>query len=105
MSDYYALIVHKYHGCLDSHSAFIQISIYSITLFLAANFLKVIVGDMDGSGSRGITWLLRAGGVWMRTTNEWLDWARDEHPLSNALMQSTHSLDYKYVLPWPFSID
>ena len=60
---------------------------------------------MDGSGSRGITWLLRAGGVWMRTTNEWLDWARDEHPLSNALMQSTHSLDYKYVLSWPFSID
>ena len=26
----------------------------------------VLVGDMDGSGSRGITWLLRAGGVWMR---------------------------------------
>ena len=52
---------------------------------------------MDGSGSRGITWLLRAGGVWMRTTNEWLDWARDEHPLSNALMQATHSLDYKYA--------
>jgi hypothetical protein len=55
----------------------------------------ILVGDMDGSGSRGITWLLRAGGVWMRTTNEWLDWAKDEHPLSNALMQSTHSLDYQ----------
>ena len=29
----------------------------------------VLVGDMDGSGSRGITWLLRAGGVWMRYAN------------------------------------
>lgn len=55
----------------------------------------ILVGDMDGSGSRGITWLLRAGGVWMRTTNEWLDWAKDEHPLSNAIMQSTHTLDYQ----------
>eukprot|EP00614_Pseudopedinella_elastica_P004417 CAMPEP_0172600854 /NCGR_PEP_ID=MMETSP1068-20121228/21009_1 /TAXON_ID=35684 /ORGANISM="Pseudopedinella elastica, Strain CCMP716" /LENGTH=607 /DNA_ID=CAMNT_0013401653 /DNA_START=25 /DNA_END=1851 /DNA_ORIENTATION=+ len=56
----------------------------------------VLVGDMDGSGSRGMTWLLRAGGVWMRTTNEWLDWAKDEHPLSNQIMHATHSLDYQF---------
>jgi hypothetical protein len=55
----------------------------------------VIVGDMDGSGSRGITWLLRSGGIWMRTTNEWLDWAKDEHRLSNTIMEATRSLDYK----------
>jgi hypothetical protein len=30
-----------------------------------SNF-PVIVGDMDGSGSRGVTWLLRAGGVWSK---------------------------------------
>ena len=58
----------------------------------------VVVGDMDGSGSRGITWLLRAGGVWMRTTNEWLDWAKDEHPLSNVIMHATHSTDYQVDL-------
>lgn len=55
----------------------------------------MLVGDMDGSGSRGVTWLLRAGGVWMRTTNEWLDWAKDEHPLSNVLVEKTHSMDYE----------
>lgn len=63
---------------------------------------RKVVGDMDGSGSRGITWLLRAGGVWMRTTNEWLDWAKDEHPLSNAIMHATHSLDYKVTLLYIF---
>ena len=55
----------------------------------------VLVGDMDGSGSRGLTWLMRAGGIWMRTTNEWLDWAKSEHPLSNKIMETTHSVDYK----------
>ena len=30
----------------------------------------------------------------MRTTNEWLDWAKSEHPLSNKLMEATHSVDY-----------
>ena len=55
----------------------------------------VLVGDMDGSGSRGLTWLMRAGGIWMRTTNEWLDWAKSEHPLSNKIMETTHSVDYR----------
>lgn len=56
----------------------------------------VIVGDMDGSGSRGIVMLLRAGGVWMRTTNEWLDWAKSEHGLANTLMEQVHSMDYSF---------
>ena len=30
----------------------------------------------------------------MRTTNEWLDWAKDEHYVSNVVMEATHSVDY-----------
>lgn len=54
----------------------------------------VLVGDMDGSGSRGVTWLLKAGGVHMKTTNMWMDWATNEHGLSNRILDITHSADY-----------
>lgn len=33
----------------------------------------------------------------MRTTNEWLDWAKNEHRLSNDIMSRTHSLDYDFA--------
>jgi hypothetical protein len=30
----------------------------------------------------------------VRTTNEWLDWAKDEHYVSNVVVEATHSVDY-----------